>query len=68
MLQVISRKMRSGVQRYLIVRNECANKNYTTEFVSQLFAEEGKGAFSTRFSFSIFLVVLLLKKLKLSEM
>ncbi|VDK84040.1 unnamed protein product [Onchocerca ochengi] len=47
-VKVISRKMRTGVQRYLIVRNEYANKNYTTEFVSQLFAEEGKGAFSTR--------------------
>uniref|UniRef100_A0AAF5RTN2 ATP-dependent 6-phosphofructokinase n=4 Tax=Wuchereria bancrofti TaxID=6293 RepID=A0AAF5RTN2_WUCBA len=47
-VKVISRKMRTGVQRYLIVRNECANKNYTTEFVNQLFAEEGKGAFSTR--------------------
>ncbi|VBB29938.1 unnamed protein product [Acanthocheilonema viteae] len=47
-VKVISRKMRTGVQRYLIVRNECANKNYTTEFVNQLFAEEGNGAFSTR--------------------
>ncbi|MCP9257259.1 ATP-PFK [Dirofilaria immitis] len=47
-VKVISRKMRTGVQRYLIVRNECANKNYTTQFVNQLFAEEGKGAFSTR--------------------
>lgn len=35
--------MEKGVQRYLIVRNEFANKNFTTEFVQQLFAEEGKG-------------------------
>lgn len=47
--------MLTGVQRYLIVRNECANKNYTTEFVNQLFAEEGKGAFSTRLPSLIFL-------------
>ncbi|VDM95049.1 unnamed protein product [Thelazia callipaeda] len=47
-VKVISHKMRTGVQRYLIVRNECANKNFTTQFVNQLFAEEGKGAFSTR--------------------
>ena len=41
--QVIAEKMKKGVQRYLVVRNECANKNYTTEFVQQLFSEEGKG-------------------------
>lgn len=35
--------MEKGVQRYLIVRNEYASKNYTTEFVQQLFSEEGKG-------------------------
>ncbi|VDK41776.1 unnamed protein product [Anisakis simplex] len=45
---VITRKMQRGVQRYLIIRCELANKNYTTDFVKQLFAEEGKGAFSTR--------------------
>lgn len=47
-VEVIAAKMAQGVQRYLIVRNECANKNFTTEFVKQLFAEEGKGEFSTR--------------------
>jgi 6-phosphofructokinase 1 len=35
--------MQKGVQRYLIVRNEYANANYTTNFIQQLFAEEGKG-------------------------
>uniref|UniRef100_A0A7E4W9K3 ATP-dependent 6-phosphofructokinase n=1 Tax=Panagrellus redivivus TaxID=6233 RepID=A0A7E4W9K3_PANRE len=45
---VITSKMRKGVQRYLIVRCEKASKNYTTEFVQQLFAEEGNGEFSTR--------------------
>uniref|UniRef100_F1KSL6 ATP-dependent 6-phosphofructokinase n=1 Tax=Ascaris suum TaxID=6253 RepID=F1KSL6_ASCSU len=47
-VKVITKKMEKGVQRYLIVRCELANRNYTTEFVKQLFAEEGKGAFSTR--------------------
>ncbi|VDK66066.1 unnamed protein product [Onchocerca ochengi] len=47
-VKVISRKMRTGVQRYLIVRCELANKNYTTQFVNQLFSEEGRGQFSTR--------------------
>lgn len=38
--------MVKGVQRYLIVRSELANQNYTTQFVMQLFSEEGKGAVS----------------------
>jgi 6-phosphofructokinase 1 len=42
-VRTIIDKMKRGVQRYLIVRCEKANKNYTTEFVQQLFAEEGKG-------------------------
>uniref|UniRef100_A0A0N4Z0F0 ATP-dependent 6-phosphofructokinase n=1 Tax=Parastrongyloides trichosuri TaxID=131310 RepID=A0A0N4Z0F0_PARTI len=46
--EVIKHKMESGIQRYLIVRNEKANKNYTTEFIMHLFNEEGKGVFSTR--------------------
>lgn len=41
--------MKRGVQRYLIVRCEKANKNYTTEFVQQLFAEEGKGEVNLEF-------------------
>ncbi|VDN39763.1 unnamed protein product [Gongylonema pulchrum] len=40
--------MKTGVQRYLIVRCEMASRNYTTQFVNQLFAEEGRGTFSTR--------------------
>lgn len=35
--------MEHGIQRYIIVRGEKASKNYTTEFVRQLFSEEGKG-------------------------
>lgn len=40
--------MNAGVQRGLVLRNESANPNYTTEFINQLFAEEGKGVFSVR--------------------
>ncbi|KAM3722771.1 ATP-dependent 6-phosphofructokinase [Dirofilaria immitis] len=43
-----SEKMQTGAQRYLIVRNEKASENYTSEFIRQLFTEEGKGIFSTR--------------------
>lgn len=40
--------MLKGVQRYLIIRNENANVNYTTQFIVQLFTEEGKDSFETR--------------------
>lgn len=40
--------MVKGVQRYLIIRSECANDNYTTDFIKAVFAEEGKNIFSTR--------------------
>uniref|UniRef100_A0A0B7B2I4 6-phosphofructokinase n=1 Tax=Arion vulgaris TaxID=1028688 RepID=A0A0B7B2I4_9EUPU len=38
----------AGVQRGLVLRNELANENYTTDFVSRLFAEEGFPVFTTR--------------------
>nr|WDE40199.1 6-phosphofructokinase 1 [Tegillarca granosa] len=37
-----------GVQRGLILRNENANSNYSTEFIHNLFSEEGKGVFTCR--------------------
>uniref|UniRef100_K1Q6M6 6-phosphofructokinase n=1 Tax=Magallana gigas TaxID=29159 RepID=K1Q6M6_MAGGI len=37
-----------GVQRGLILRNENANSNYTTDFIEHLFSEEGKGVFTCR--------------------
>lgn len=40
--------MAEGVQRGLVLRNENANDNYTTEFITKLYAEEGKGIFSCR--------------------
>jgi hypothetical protein len=45
--------MKRGVQRYLIVRCEKASKNYTTEFVQQLFSEEGKGEVCTIFIYNL---------------
>ncbi|XP_032684134.1 ATP-dependent 6-phosphofructokinase isoform X6 [Odontomachus brunneus] len=41
-------KMSEGVQRGLILRNENANQNYSTDFMQRLFSEEGKGLFSSR--------------------
>ncbi|XP_069106568.1 ATP-dependent 6-phosphofructokinase-like isoform X2 [Argopecten irradians] len=38
----------AGVQRGLILRNENANANYSTDFVYNLFSEEGKGTFTCR--------------------
>ncbi|CAG0922609.1 unnamed protein product [Notodromas monacha] len=44
----MSSKMAEGVQRGLILRNENANANYTTDFLYRLYSEEGKNIFSTR--------------------
>ncbi|KAB7503376.1 ATP-dependent 6-phosphofructokinase [Armadillidium nasatum] len=44
----LAAKMGEGVQRGLVLRNEHANENYTTDFITKLFAEEGKGIFSCR--------------------
>jgi len=41
-------KMADGVQRGLILRNEKANDNYSTDFIYRLYSEEGKGLFSAR--------------------
>lgn len=41
-------KMKDGVQRGLILRNEKASVNYSTDFINRLYSEEGKGLFSTR--------------------
>uniref|UniRef100_A0A915IUN5 6-phosphofructokinase n=1 Tax=Romanomermis culicivorax TaxID=13658 RepID=A0A915IUN5_ROMCU len=47
-VKVVSAKMEKGVQRYLLVRSENANVNYTTEFITRLFREESGGNFDTR--------------------
>jgi len=41
-------KMSEGVQRGLVLRNEKANDNYTTDFIYRLFSEEGKDVFTAR--------------------
>ncbi|RWS26162.1 ATP-dependent 6-phosphofructokinase-like isoform X2 [Leptotrombidium deliense] len=41
-------KMKEGVQRGLVLRNEYANKNLSTDFVYRLFSEEGRNTFTTR--------------------
>lgn len=41
-------KMSCGVPRGLILRNEKASENYSTDFIYRLFSEEGKNVFSTR--------------------
>ncbi|XP_042231275.1 ATP-dependent 6-phosphofructokinase-like isoform X4 [Homarus americanus] len=41
-------KMAEGVQRGLVLRNEKANENYTTDFIFRVYSEEGKGIFSCR--------------------
>ncbi|KAL4218413.1 hypothetical protein ACF0H5_023149 [Mactra antiquata] len=40
--------LNAGVQRGLVLRNEYASHNYTTDFIEQLFCEEGKGVFTCR--------------------
>jgi 6-phosphofructokinase 1 len=41
-------KMEGDLKRGLLIRNEMANKNYTSQFIQQLLSEEGKGVFSAR--------------------
>lgn len=41
-------KMAEGVQRGLILRNEKCNEHYNCDFMTRLFAEEGKGVFTAR--------------------
>lgn len=41
-------KMKSTVKRGLILRNENCNANYTTDFIFNLYSEEGKGIFDCR--------------------
>ncbi|KAM6925075.1 LOW QUALITY PROTEIN: ATP-dependent 6-phosphofructokinase, muscle type-like [Xenentodon cancila] len=41
-------KMKTTVKRGLILRNENCNSNYTTDFIFNLYSEEGKGIFDCR--------------------
>uniref|UniRef100_A0A9L0RZY5 ATP-dependent 6-phosphofructokinase n=1 Tax=Equus caballus TaxID=9796 RepID=A0A9L0RZY5_HORSE len=41
-------KMKTTVKRGLVLRNEKCNENYSTDFIFNLYSEEGKGIFDSR--------------------
>ena len=41
-------KMKGPIKRGIVLRNEKSSANYTTEFVANLYSEEGKGTFDVR--------------------
>ncbi|XP_037691594.1 ATP-dependent 6-phosphofructokinase, platelet type isoform X2 [Choloepus didactylus] len=44
----LTEKMKTTIQRGLVLRNENCSENYTTDFICQLYSEEGKGVFDCR--------------------
>lgn len=44
----LKNKMRGKIQRGLILRNESANSNFSTDFIHRLYSEEGEGVFDCR--------------------
>ncbi|MEQ2184720.1 hypothetical protein GOODEAATRI_011037 [Goodea atripinnis] len=40
--------MKTSIQRGLVLRNENCNENFTTDFIYQLYSEEGRGVFDCR--------------------
>ncbi|XP_039533942.1 ATP-dependent 6-phosphofructokinase, platelet type [Pimephales promelas] len=44
----LTAKMKTSIQRGLVLRNENCSENYTTDFIYQLYNEEGKGVFDCR--------------------
>ncbi|KAM6177323.1 ATP-dependent 6-phosphofructokinase, platelet type isoform 1-T1 [Erethizon dorsatum] len=44
----LTEKMKTTIQRGLVLRNESCSENYTTDFIYQLYSEEGKGVFDCR--------------------
>ncbi|XP_016394015.1 ATP-dependent 6-phosphofructokinase, platelet type isoform X8 [Sinocyclocheilus rhinocerous] len=44
----LTEKMKTSIQRGLVLRNENCSENYTTDFIYQLYNEEGKGVFDCR--------------------
>uniref|UniRef100_A0A3Q3JXY4 ATP-dependent 6-phosphofructokinase n=1 Tax=Monopterus albus TaxID=43700 RepID=A0A3Q3JXY4_MONAL len=44
----LTEKMKTSIQRGLVLRNENSSVNYTTDFIYQLYSEEGKGVFDCR--------------------
>ena len=41
-------KIKDGVKRGIVLRNEHANSNYSTDFIYHLYNEEGKGVFNCK--------------------
>ncbi|XP_053429258.1 ATP-dependent 6-phosphofructokinase, platelet type isoform X2 [Nycticebus coucang] len=44
----LTEKMKTSIQRGLVLRNENSSVNYTTDFIYQLYSEEGRGVFDCR--------------------
>ncbi|CAM9940704.1 unnamed protein product [Bubo scandiacus] len=44
----LTEKMKTTVKRGLVLRNERCNENYTTDFIYNLYSEEGRGTFDCR--------------------
>ncbi len=44
----LKNKMKGDLKSGILIRNEMANKNYTSEFIQNLMTEEGAGVFSAR--------------------
>ncbi|KAM7400085.1 hypothetical protein PAMA_004674 [Pampus argenteus] len=44
----LTQKMKTSIQRGLVLRNESCNENFTTDFIYQLYTEEGRGVFDCR--------------------
>uniref|UniRef100_A0A672JR73 6-phosphofructokinase n=1 Tax=Salarias fasciatus TaxID=181472 RepID=A0A672JR73_SALFA len=44
----LTQKMKTSIQRGLVLRNESCNENFTTDFIYQLYSEEGHGVFDCR--------------------
>uniref|UniRef100_A0A1A8F3Z8 ATP-dependent 6-phosphofructokinase n=2 Tax=Nothobranchius korthausae TaxID=1143690 RepID=A0A1A8F3Z8_9TELE len=44
----LTHKMKTSIQRGLVLRNENCSENFTTDFIYQLYSEEGRGVFDCR--------------------
>ncbi|XP_034743556.1 ATP-dependent 6-phosphofructokinase, platelet type-like isoform X3 [Etheostoma cragini] len=44
----LTQKMKTSIQRGIVLRNENSNENFTTDFIYQLYSEEGRGVFDCR--------------------
>ncbi|XP_029309027.1 LOW QUALITY PROTEIN: ATP-dependent 6-phosphofructokinase, platelet type-like [Cottoperca gobio] len=44
----LTQKMKTSIKRGLVLRMENSNENFTTDFVYQLYTEEGRGVFDCR--------------------